>query len=71
VDHAEIQGALRRIGIRVEPEMAEYLGRQMQQQQSGLGKVAVLGGDARTGVPVRRMVAVNELTRSASGDQAV
>jgi len=70
VDHAEIQGALRRIGIRVEPEMAEYLGRQMQ-QQSGLGKVAVLGGDARTGVPVRRMVAVNELTRSASGDQAV
>jgi hypothetical protein len=61
LDGKEIQAALRTIGVRVEEEMASYVARQLQ-AGAGTG-IAILGGDARTGVPVRRIVAAEELMR--------
>ena len=43
-------------GIRVEPEIAGYVVRRLQQAGSALRELPVIGGDARTGIPVRRLV---------------
>jgi len=46
-------------GIRVEPEMGRYVIRRLQQHAGPTrGEVPVIGGDARTGVPVRRLIDV-------------
>ena len=50
---------LRRLGIRIGPEMAGYVLRRLragEQSAVPIGPVAVMGGDARTGVPVRQFV---------------
>ena len=48
------QFLLTRFGLRIEPEMGKYLADLL----SGSKKpVAVIGGDARTGAAVRRMIA--------------
>jgi hypothetical protein len=44
---------LERLGIRIEPEMTRYALRQLE---SGAASFAVMGGDARTGVPVRLLI---------------
>jgi hypothetical protein len=43
-------------GIRVEPEMCRYIIRQLEQAGRALRELPVIGGDARTGVPLRVMV---------------
>jgi hypothetical protein len=53
VEFAEVQQrVLDAYGIRVEPEMAKYLLRRL----SAGGKVGVIGGDARTGMPTRKLI---------------
>jgi hypothetical protein len=52
MDGAEVQRKiLAQYGIRVEPEMGDYVARQWALAANA--PVAVLGADARTGVPVR------------------
>jgi len=43
-------------GIRVEPEMGRYVLRRLQQAGGALRELPVIGGNARTGVPVRMMI---------------
>ena len=50
------QRVLDAYGIRVEPEMGRYVIRRLQQAGAALRELPVIGGDARTGVPVRRLI---------------
>ena len=43
-------------GIRVEPQMSAYVARKLAAAGSALRELPVIGGDAKTGVPVRVMV---------------
>ena len=52
------QRVLDAYGIRVEPEMGRYVIRRLQQAAGALRELPVMGGDARTGVPVRRLIDV-------------
>ncbi len=53
---------LERFGLRVKPEMGQYVLRQLQRLPAGASDaIAVMGGQARTGVAVRQLVTVNEL----------
>ena len=48
---------LAQFGLRIEPAMSAYVIRQLGNTASSSGaSFPVLGGDARTGVPVRRLV---------------
>ena len=59
---------LHRLGLRIGPETAAYVLRRLQAGQSALpigdaaGGIAVMAGDARTGVAVRRTVDVSQIT---------
>jgi hypothetical protein len=45
---------LAQFGIRIEPAMSDYVLRQLE--RSANAPFPVMGGDARTGVPVRRFI---------------
>lgn len=46
---------LKELGIRIGPAMAHYVARQMTAHAAApAATIAVIGGDARTGVPVRK-----------------
>lgn len=48
---------LRELRIRVGPAMAAYVARRLADAHNGgTGPIPVMGGDARTGVPVRRLI---------------
>ena len=50
---------LAHFGLRIEPAMSGYVLRQLGNTASSSGaSFAVMGGDARTGVPVRRVIPV-------------
>jgi hypothetical protein len=57
VDAAEVERVLlSRYDIRVGPEMTQYVLRQLQRAGGDSESFAVMGGEARTGVPIRIMV---------------
>jgi hypothetical protein len=48
---------LAQFGLRIEPAMSEYVIRQLGNTATSSGaSFPVMGGDARTGVPVRRFI---------------
>ena len=47
-------------GIRVEPHMSEYVLRRLRHAGDALRELPVIGGEARTGMPVRMTI---DLTR--------
>jgi len=53
-------------GLRIGPEMAGYIQRQVA--QNAQQKIAVMGGDARTGVPRREMIQTQILAREQAGE---
>lgn len=53
-------------GIRVEPEMSEYVLRRLRQAGSALRELPIIGGEARTGIPVRTIVDLARLQQAAS-----
>ncbi len=52
---------LAQFGIRIEPAMSRYVLRQLEQRTQS--SFSVIGGDARTGVPIRRLVPVAAFDR--------
>jgi len=58
VDAGEVRTRmLAQFGLRIEPAMSEYVARQIGNTASSSGaSFPVMGGDARTGVPVRRFI---------------
>jgi hypothetical protein len=62
---SELQARVReRLGLRIEPKMRQYIERRLAEST---GPFAVMGGDARTGVPRRMMVEPRLLLDEASG----
>ena len=53
-------------GIRVEPEMARYALRRLAQAGNALRELPVIGGNARTGAPVRAVIDPAALLASPS-----
>ena len=53
-------------GIRVEPHMSAYVLRRLAQAGSALRELPVIGGEARTGTPVRRMIDLAQLQQGAA-----
>ena len=43
-------------GIRVDPEMSDYVARKLRQAGAALRELPVIGGEARTGAPRRLMI---------------
>ena len=56
---------LAQFGIRIEPAMSAYVVRQLAQQAGAGASFPVMGGDARTGVPVRRFIPVAAFATAA------
>ena len=55
MDAGEVrQRMLAQFGIRIEPEMGLYVLRQLETRAGDA--FPVMGGDARTGIPVRRVI---------------
>ncbi len=50
------QQLLHQYGIRVEPQMGEYVLRRLQQAGAALRELPIIGGEARTGAPVRLVI---------------
>jgi hypothetical protein len=65
----DVRAALRRLGINVEAEMARYVARNLERGQAN--SIAVIGGDARTGVPIRAMVPLDQITAFANSSTGV
>ena len=63
---------LHRLGLRIGPETAAYVMRRLEAGQSALSVddapdvIPVMAGDARTGVAVRRMVGLSQITRASA-----
>ncbi len=51
---------LTKLGLRVEPEMSRYLASRLEHSDEA---IAIMGGDARTGTPVRRFITPLELSQ--------
>jgi hypothetical protein len=60
------QKMLESYGLRVEPHMSDYVARRLQQAGDALASFHVIGGDARTGMPMRTMVDVAKLQQAES-----
>jgi ribosomal protein S6E (S10) len=66
-DQSPVQAAVQReLGLRIGPEMARYLVRSVQ-AAAGDGTIPIIGGDARTGVPVRKQVPLDRLRQLIAG----
>jgi hypothetical protein len=62
VDPEEVRNLLlTKLGIRVGPEMSRYVATQLANANN---TVAVMGGDARTGRPIRQFIAPAELSKA-------
>ncbi len=58
MDTAEVRTRLlAQYGIRIDPAMGRYVLRQLQEPAGDT--FPIMGGDARTGVPVRRLIAAS------------
>ena len=70
MDAADVQKRILDVyGIRVEPRMGEYVLSKLDSPGRALrkGSIVVMGGHARTGVPVRQAIRADELN-SAVGE---
>ena len=58
---------LRQFGLRIEPEMSRYVERQLLEARTGLTMraIPVIGGNARTGIPMRQWIESASLTNDA------
>ena len=64
----EIQQAmLKTHGLRITPAMAEYIANNLQQSNSS--ELPIIAGDARTGVPLRTMIPLDQLRASTQAAQ--
>jgi hypothetical protein len=67
MDSAEMRRTLREVaGLRVGPHTAEYVAGQLTATHAAEAGCFVMGGDARTGRPVRRQVTLKMLARESA-----
>ena len=53
-------------GLRVEPHMGDYVARRLKQAGDALRELPVIGGEARTGMPIRKMIDLAQLQHQPS-----
>ena len=53
-------------GIRVDPHMSEYVLRRLKQAGDALRELPVIGGEARTGMPVRMTIDLARLQQDTA-----
>jgi len=69
LDVSDVQKRLlEHYGLRVEPEMGRYVLRQLAQTGKALGALPVIGGNARTGVPVRALIDPSRFVTAPAAD---
>jgi hypothetical protein len=67
VDGEEIRKRmLDHYGIRVELEMTEYVARRLGEAGAALRELPVMGGEARTGMPIRKMIDLAHFQQAVS-----
>jgi hypothetical protein len=54
--------------MRIQPEMGQYVARQLS--KSSLDSIPVIGGNARTGVAIRQLIAAKDLMSALSSVDA-
>ena len=66
------QALLREYGIRVQPHMAGYVLNRLRAGAGGaiFGTLPVIGGDARTGVPLRTDIALDRINAAIASSTA-
>jgi hypothetical protein len=57
---------LKELGMRIEPSMAQYIARRLA---GASAPIPVIGGDARTGVPVRKWLEPDRLQAAHPAEQ--
>ena len=63
------QRMLAQFGIRIEPQMSQYVLEQLAGASAAANaSFPVMGGDARTGAPVRRLIPAAAFIGNASGN---
>ena len=60
------QKMLESYGLRVEPHMSDYVARRLKQAGDALRELPVIGGEARTGMPIRKMIDLAQLQHQPS-----
>ena len=62
MDSSEVERAMREVvAVRVGPHMADYISQQLQRPEAADG-FFMMGGDARTGRPVRQRITPGHFT---------
>ena len=70
MEETEFQSRLRqRLGLRVGPEMAKYLLKRMAEGNLGESAIDAMGGDARTGIPMRMQIKMHTLKSLTKEDR--
>jgi hypothetical protein len=61
---------LDRYRLRTQPEMRQYLLEHLRSLAQSDAQIPIIGGDARTGVAVRQLIAANDLNRAMESESA-
>ena len=59
---------LDRYRLRTQPEMREYLLEQLRSRAEADARIPIIGGDARTGVAIRQLIAAKDLNAAMESD---
>ena len=59
---------LDRYRLRTQPEMRQYLLEQLRSRAQSDAQIPIIGGDARTGVAMRQLIAAKELRGAMESD---
>jgi hypothetical protein len=63
----EVAALLRqKFGVRVGPQTGSFAARKLDNSDANEAGVTVLGGDARTGIPIQKIIPCDELRRAMS-----
>jgi hypothetical protein len=62
---------LDRYRLRTQPEMRQYLLEQLRSRAASNAQIPIIGGDARTGVAVRQLIAAKELSAAMNSDVSI
>ena len=60
------QRMLESYGIRVDPHMSDYVARRLKEAGDALRELPVIGGEARTGMPIRKIINLARLQQHVS-----
>ena len=70
MEETQFQSRVREhLGLRVGPEMAKYLLRKLADDTLGQDSISAMGGDAKTGIPVHKIISIDTLKSLTDDDR--